>query len=448
VGFTPLLIVWFVFVFVIPSLSGTIDEDIAESLQSIHKLYHDKLQIVNNWEKGLADKNVKPNNVTIEEARVIVEAYFKEEYPKIEALEMELRDEIARLIKNHRDRSIWTPITFNNLLCSELSSRGYGSYLEFLDFNINKHREFTRFWIDMVYYVHHQDKKLENFFKKEGENIFKAKGILPANVGMGFAVNIIYVLILMAASYFFFKQSLLRIDKEDKEKLGTVNVKMEKDWISSWLVKGDSFKQYLYHIFSGNAGKLAQKGIKGSVVIDKKDIGGERHKHDFFYLCRHEHLPEDVKVKHLIVFFASLNKVPAAERKSILNSAELKPLANRFIEDLEHHEVIEVLIAVTHLVKARVYLINDVAAGLDGDYGDYVVKWKGHLDDLKDAGALVVYLTTTDMSELHKYNKKAAGCFDDGKEWVYNVEAHKRSLAKNEEKQDLQTCQSTKTLVK
>ncbi len=436
VGFTPLLIVCFVFVFVIPSISGTIDEDIAESLQSIHKLYHDKLQIVNDWEKRIEEEYGKYNSDNIEVERKIVEEYFREVFPKIEALEKELRDEIARLIKNHRDRSIWTPITFNNLLCSELSSRGYESYLEFLDHNIKKHREFTRFWIDMVYYVHHKDKKLENFFKKEGENIFKAQGILPANVGVGFAVNIIYVLILMGASYFFFKQSLLRIDKEDKEKLGTVNVEMEKNWISSWLVKGESFKEYLYHIFSGNYGKLAKKGIKGSVVIDKKDIGGETQKHDFFYLCRHEQLPEDVKVKHLLVFFASLNKVPAAERKSILNSAELKPLANRYIEDLEHHEIIEVLIAVTRLVKARVYLINDVATGLDGDYGDYVVKWLEHLDELKDAGALVVYLTTTDMSELHKYNRKAAGCFDDGKEWVYNVAAHKRSREKDEEKQD------------
>jgi hypothetical protein len=77
-----------------------------------------------------------------------------------------------------------------------------------------------------------------------------------------------------------------------------------------------------------------------------------------------------------------LNKVPAAERKSLLNSAELKPLANRYLEDLEHHKIIEVLIAVTRLVKARVYLINDVATGLEVDYGDYVVKWLEHLASL------------------------------------------------------------------
>jgi hypothetical protein len=153
---------------------------------------------------------------------------------------------------------------FKKMLETVFSFPGVFNDLKFLDFNIQKNREFTRFWIDMVYYVHHQDKKLENFFKKEGENIFRAQEILPSNIGMGFAVNLIYVVILMAASYFFFRQSLLRIDKEDKEKLGTINVKMEKNWISSWLVKGDSFKQYLYHIFSGNAGKLAQKGIKGS----------------------------------------------------------------------------------------------------------------------------------------------------------------------------------------
>jgi hypothetical protein len=37
---------------------------------------------------------------------------------------------------------------------------------------------------------------------------------------------------------------------------------------------------------------------------------------------------------------------------------------------------------------------------------------------------------------LPKKELKAAGCFDDGKEWVYNAAAHKRSRENDEEKQD------------
>jgi ABC-type transport system involved in multi-copper enzyme maturation permease subunit len=420
VGLTPLLIVWFVFVFVIPSLSGTIDEDIAESLQSIHKLYHDKLQIVNNWEKRIVEQYGKTDLYSIELKRKLVNEYFDEEYPKIEALEKELRDEIALLIKKHRDRSIWTPVTFNNLLCCELSSRGYENYLKFLDHNIKKHREFLRFWINMVYYKYAKGpKKLENFIKGD-ENVFRASIKLPDNTGTGFLINGVWILLLFIASHFCFKRSLFHMKEKEVKEAGTLEMEFDSGYFESFLTRDNLLVKLLYNLFSGHTAMLIKKGLKGEVSVNDVDILKEKYSEKFFFICRPEDIPRDIRVKHLFSFIGSLMRIPKKERNAVLEMPTIKNIADKKFKKLNKNELFHAALALTYLVKSPLYLINDIAGGKDKKY---TFKLMERVHQLKKENAIIIYLATPTMiSDIPMPEGKS---FTDGRTWFYFAEGNR-----------------------
>ncbi|NIR11414.1 MAG: hypothetical protein GTN82_38855, partial [Candidatus Aminicenantes bacterium] len=406
---------------------GSIDEDIAESLQSIHKLYHDKLQIVNDWEKRIVEQYGKTDLYSIELKRKLVDEYFDEEYPKIEALEKELRDEIARLIRNHRNRSIWTPITFNNLLCSELSSRGYDSYLEFLDHNIKKHREFTRFWINMVYYVHHEDRKLENFFKKEGENIFRGTAKLPENVLTGILLHLFYIAVLFAASLILFYHSLDRVEDEEEAKLGVLDLKIKKNKPNAWKCDGDTLIHFLYRLFSGRVSQLINKG---RVLLDKVDILYSSMQHNFMFLCHWKHFPGDIKVRELISFFASLNNIPRSETADLFKRPQIKSISSKVFGDLKKREKFTAVLALTYLFKTEIYLLDDISNEAPAECA---VELKDRIDELHRDGAVVILITHTDT--VTAYESDGDSCYEDGKGWFYHVEGIRRALETRKQKQ-------------
>jgi len=414
-SFIPIAILLVIFMGIIPIAFDSIFENEAESLTSIYKIYSDKMKVINDWEKGIEKKYGKFNIDNIEVERKIVEQYFKEIYPKIEALEKKLKQEIELIFKKHVNLSIWTPQTFYDLVCIELSSRGFEEYLKYIDHNIKKENEFTRFWIDMYYYVHYQDNKLENFIKGD-ENLYKAEISLPSNLAKGIVINLVWIALLWIASYFSFKHSLHQFKKEEAKKLGEPDIKLEKKSPNAFISESDIFPRFLYLIFSGMIKPLKNKGVKGRVLMDNVDILSSTAKQDFLYLPHPDHFPvEDVKVENFIAFHCSLNGLPRSETQSILNRPEIKPISAKIFGSLKKSEKFDVVLALTHVAKKKLYLIDDIDRDMPGEC---TVRLKDRIDELQRSGAVIVYRTS---EEIHPYDKSPdeTPCYEDGGEWLY-----------------------------
>lgn len=427
IGIIVLVAVPFIFLEVIPGITAAIIDGKSTEIPSTVKVENDKLQIINEFEKKTEKKYGKfsKNNMDVE--REIVEGYWNDEYKRMEALELNLKNEIARVIASQDDLSAYFPTTFYISTCNEASSRGYLSYLEFYGYLIRLRRELLRFWIDRVYY---NDPKIFVSFVKGNENLFTSKSRRPGKFAKGVSLNLGYVILLMIISYLQFYRSMHFIKKETLSKTGKADIKFKKGDISLWKTEGDIFKDLLYNLFSGNTSGLVKKGFKGRMQLDNLDIVSTPYTGVFRYICRPEDLPKELRVRDFVSFFASYDHVPRDEWKAILDRPEIKKIKNKTVCELKKYETLNTLLTVTYMKKSPVYIINDAAAGMPFESS---IRLKDRMDELVKTGALVVYLYETEMAVADNDREGPEDVekqyFVDGYQWLLYVEANRRILA-------------------
>jgi ABC-type transport system involved in cytochrome c biogenesis ATPase subunit len=321
--------------------------------------------------------------------RKIIEDFWNNEYKQITALEKKQRKEIAEVIEKYSKICLNTPITLYILTADELSTRGYGAFLDFYAYVIDLQVKFVRFIIDRTYY---NDHRILVSFIKGDENLFQGKSKLPPGFRKGVMLNLGYIIILYLISFFLFKKSLHKISKEEIARLGDVNLKMENKNLYVWLKKKNYFSKALFNLFSGNFKKMKKKGFRGKVVINGHDIAGEKNKEEFQYLCHPDFLPGDIKVRHFISFYAGMLKISAKEIRDVIKSSGLDSLFGKPFSKLTNKERFAVMMPFLKIGKKRIYLIDDIATGLPIECG---IELNELMKDLASKGCLVIYLTST-----------------------------------------------------
>jgi ABC-type transport system involved in multi-copper enzyme maturation permease subunit/ABC-type cobalamin/Fe3+-siderophores transport system ATPase subunit len=416
IGLTVLFIVWIVSIIFIPIGINYLANSESAKLPSPFRLDSDKLQVVNSFEDYIEDKYGKFDNDNIEAERQIVEDYFNNHYTKMERIEEVFKGKLEEHILLFKQLSVLTPITFHNLTASEVSSRGYTNYFAFYGYLQELRRRFLRFWIDCVYY--HNPKVMVNFVKGD-ENLFYAKSRLPDNFGTGVVVNLGYIIIMLAASFFLFKRALFRLDKKEIESLGDRDIEVKTNEVSVWKIKpgkGKAFNKMFFTLLSREIDRLASKGFKAVVKIGEVNIAAEKINKSLAYFPRAEAFPGELKVKDLAWYNAKSTGLTRQETIALLEKPEIKSLARKKFKHLDDNEEVDAVLVLTYFTKADIYLIVDLATGYDQESA---IKLNDRMTQLNE-DSVVIYLTTKELTVEEEFETYVPDV-----KWKYIVEVLK-----------------------
>ncbi len=197
-----IFIVWFVFVFLIPEVGKIHLMQRVSDIPSAEELNLEKLKILLSREreaKSFVQRMIlKEKRVDREKIRKIMKEFsddfMKTGYQKNKRNESNFHDKVAAVIHKYEHRSNYLPVDFFQFISREVSSKGYGEYLNFVDYILDLKDRFIRFYVYKRYEA--TDQKVETFVKSS-ENFYKSEAQLPDSFIRGLIFLLVYFLCLI-----------------------------------------------------------------------------------------------------------------------------------------------------------------------------------------------------------------------------------------------------------
>jgi hypothetical protein len=209
-GFVMVIISWFVLVFLFPGIVNTVTSRKADNIVSNYKLELQKLKSLMDFERESLEKYGDTTKDNIDAVRKSVEDFLEKGFPKIQAFEERLRNEMDENIRFFEFLSSLFPSTFYLSAGNEISSKGYENFIIFFDYIRELKKKFLRFYLDHRYYSDDPfdaPKTVESFIK-DNENLFHSKSRTPRGFTRSLLLTLVYIIGLFIISYSRFKQSL------------------------------------------------------------------------------------------------------------------------------------------------------------------------------------------------------------------------------------------------
>jgi hypothetical protein len=380
-----------IMVFLVPGLAGEIaGKNFPDAIED-YQTEMDKFEIVCEFEKKSAEKHGHFDRGNMETAKKVIEGYKNNYFNRVVKREAQL----MKWMKSATDRTnrlaVLFPTTFFLLTGNEVSGKGYAGYMEFYDYVRKMWFNFAMFWIDRVFY---HDHKVMVYFLKGDENVFRSKSRLPKNFKTGAALQTIIIIILFFIAYLRFKKWLHPAPKKND---AFVKAAVDFNNGKQYIIKVDhiDFSRQLLNRFYGK-----DKGLKWKLAIDGKDLNDIENK-DFFYIHNAALIPGHIKVKDLLMLYKRLFNPPDPVAGEAVKAIGKKILNRRF-RKLENYDKAVVLLILSRLTGAGVYIFIDFAAGVPGSQrnglADYAAK-------LFTKDCLVINMVSTDCYwlETHEF---------------------------------------------
>ena len=209
-GFVMVIISWFGLVFLLPGIVNGITSRKAADFVSNYKLELQKLKSLMDFERQSFEELGSTTKDNLDAVRKSLEYFQEKGYPKIQAFEERLRDEMEENIRYFEFLSSLFPSTFYLSTSNEISSKGYENFILFFDYIRELKKEFFKFYVDHRYYSDDPfdlPKTVESFIKGN-ENLFHAKSRTPRGFFIGILLTLVYIIGLFIISYYRFKPSL------------------------------------------------------------------------------------------------------------------------------------------------------------------------------------------------------------------------------------------------
>jgi hypothetical protein len=206
-GFLTMLVVWFIFVFLIPGVLRSVISSEADNITPTYNLELQKLRALMNFEKNVLKKagRYSEQKAQTKKGRNIIENFWNNEFKKIINLENKVSNETYNNIRLFYKLSLVAPTTYYISVGNEISSKGYKNFIDFFSYILDLKEKFVRFYIQKRYYS--LDSRVISFVKSD-ENIFYARSRLPDYLWVGFILNILFSAFLGLVALIFFKKSL------------------------------------------------------------------------------------------------------------------------------------------------------------------------------------------------------------------------------------------------
>lgn len=436
IGVSVLMVIWICLVYILPMGTDEAAADKAKSIKSNYQLDLEKLNELINFEKRA---KIEVGKYSKEKAKTsdglkLMESFFKKELLNVMEIEKKLEKRIDSIISFYQKSAVVFPTAFYKSVSHEMSGKGYKGASKFLLYLVDLKYKFCVFIKNKRFYS--DDKKIEPFIKDGEENVYYAAAHIPGNYPTGMIVLAVYALALIIGAYFMVKFAVLNMSAADA---GSVNVPVENPEFKKGKhavinVKNHKIKDLFYLLFAGLNQSIREKGFKGSIMVDGKDIVETQNKESFTYICDPLSLPPHSTVGDFLTFSARSFHIPVEQREKIMEAYQLTGLKKKAIGILEEHERSMITLALSSMLergKSEIYLFYNTALVKDLEFPKV---FKNHIMELEKSGKLVIYLSTN-LYPL-KVDKEGAGFFswDGWNKMVDNNFALNKKSKKEEQK--------------
>lgn len=412
------LSLWFVFLFVLPTLLGIYIEKKAESITPVYEQEIEKLKIVMDFEKKVIEQiGVFEMGEEVSDARrELILSYRKNDFQKIQALEEKMISEMREIISLRQKLSSFFPTTFYLSVNNEISSRGYENLIDFYNLVKKIKRDFFEWFMEKVYFSNYS--KVEPFLKGD-EAVYHAQPRLPGFFPLGLLFTLLWISGFLLLSYTNFKKSLIDLPKKDEETEDPEDFFLDQSELAICSVENELLSNQLYTLLIKETREFKKKGYNFTVLIDGRDITKTKEKENFLYLCHPNHIPGETKVGNFLSLIMGLMKLSKKKQEEINSRFELEPVQKKRAGDLKIEEKGQVSLALLDMKKYPIYLINDIAAGMTTDFAKAL---KHRMETLGSDGSLVLFLHGHAIYHVRK--KKKGSYFDKLNGWSQVVQGY------------------------
>ena len=360
-------IVWFTLVFLIPEVGKIHLMQRVSDIPSAEELNLEKLKILLSREreaKSFVQKMIlKEKRVDREKIRKIMkefsEDFMKTGYIKNKRNESDFHDKVAAVIHQYEHRSNYLPVDFFQFISREASSKGYGEYLNFVDYILDLKDRFIRFYVYKRYEA--PEPKIESFVKSK-ENFYKSETQLPDTFVRGLAFLTFYFILLLILLV------ILNRNKRDKLTKPKLPADLAKNSILFLLVNPEHQEEMFESFKDGSATVLE---------VTSRDPYMEDISINTFinFSCRQKGIDREEVVKNLkefkisrSVFNEHLSSFPFDKIKKIVASVALADKKDTFvINDFIKNEArefenqfLKILSRIAATGKKIIYLSSDI----------------------------------------------------------------------------------------
>ena len=416
---TFILSCWFVLIYFIPTTVNIFISSRADLITPIYELELDKFKIVMDFEKRSIEIAGNFGKKVSENDRKLCLSYLNNELKQIKSLEEKMRNQMKNNISIYHGISMFFPTTYYISGNIENSSMGYESLDAFYKYVQKLKWRFVKFYVRKIFF--------SNFstvipFVKDEEIVFYAKPSLTVPF-WGLFINILYSIVLLLFSYYRIDKSLLTIENLDNDITDMQDLKLKSGEFKVFHVEGDLFNNQLFCLMSGKTKKIKKMNhkYKGKFFIDDMDMSETNSKRNLLYLCRTDHIPGEIKVQHFFDLITTMMNLTKNDKENIADRFNITPFKHKRFKKLKKHEAEQMMLAILSMKKYSVYVINDAARGMSIDFA---IQLKEKMESLKQAGALVIFLTTDDI--LMMRSDKPDIYFYETNAWCRVVDDYKR----------------------
>jgi len=357
------------------------DADVSE-MESLFQFELKNMELVMGVEKRLFEKFGKSKDweIASPELKEKIKEALNKEFQELFAREERLKEKILEKVRNRHLASCLYPVLFYNTAVGELSGCGELSVIEFYSTSLQRKKEFLAFYVEKKFMEQSSPGQVENFVKGN-ENLFYAKSRLPYRFWLGIAVSLLYIGILVMASYFRFKRVLQPVPGKGITSTETIDIELGRGEDYHIDTYDYAAVDHFYWVFSGNV-----KNFSGKISIDGKNIlTGE--KQDFVYICSIDDIPGEVKVNDLLRLIKRLSKL-SKEQMDELKAGLGIGIGNKRFSDLQPDDQLKLLFKVSCLKGSAIYMFHDFVARCSPGY---LQEFAAEISRLKSENALILY---------------------------------------------------------
>jgi ABC-type transport system involved in multi-copper enzyme maturation permease subunit len=412
-GATALLCIWIVFSFIIPGIMQTIIHKSDNYKNNHYKIKSKKLDIVSKFEKESYKKEGNFDRDRLDIFKDLAEYYWNEKYIEIESLERNYYRNIESENRKKLGFMQLTPTTFYHVTAGEASSMGLMNSSDFHSYLIVKQKKFARFYIDRCFY--HDPREMVSFIQGD-ENLFKSKSRLPPGYLENVIIHSCVCLILLLVSLGRFKKRLLANHDSNLTGKNKQDLEPKPGKLKVLLLNKTNFSKKAYDFY-----KKHYPGIHGKPAVSKNGSWF------FVYLCHPDKLPGFIKVNVFIKFKMILMGLTNDMQRVILKKLNFKELKGKLMKNLSSSERGEILLTLLKGIKDRrpLFMLNDIAKDLPFEFTIKIKEW---IEEMKEAGAFVVYLTTVPVTKDKRFQSDQD--YEELPEWEKSVELIKNVINK------------------
>lgn len=386
-----MVIFWLISTYFISATVNKIVEAGVHNMTSNFKSELDKLTTLMDFEKWAIKELKRRRDAGKQVSREELPKFYMSYFKRIQDIDRKILAETTRWVDRHHMWSLLFPSSFYISVNNELSSRGYRNLLDFYNYAFQKKGEFVEYYVEK----RPEDMKADKDLTKVDvqpftgiEEIFQGKSRLPSYFAPGLVLMLLYILGFSYWSYAAYKRTLFFVPfvpKEEDDGLQDLKIEIEKGVANVVLTRGVSIKHSLYNVLSGKG-----KGFKGQILVEGVNIGMVQREVDFVYLCHPGEIPGDIKPGDFILFILGALQLPRGYLLQIAEKLKFTGQLHKHLNDLGDEQTGAILLEVAPLMRQHIYLLDNFARGLAGDF---VQEFRNRMNQLKADGAAILYLT-------------------------------------------------------